>query len=270
MSRRYAEVIGDPIEHSKSPLIHGFWLDRLGIDAEYRRTRVLAEDLGDFVARRRADPDWCGCNVTIPHKLAIMAHVADPENVRASIGAMNTIARDAAGALFGTNTDAAGFFAPIAALPLAGKRAVVIGSGGAANAVLFALARAGIGSVTLLARNPSKAMALLVRFGLAGVALPLGTAPGVAALVVNASPLGMTGQPPLPFDVSALPDDAVVYDIVYTPVKTELLKAAAARGLATIDGLAMLVGQAAGAFEHFFGVPPPVGADDELRRLLTR
>jgi shikimate dehydrogenase len=270
MSRPYAEVIGDPVAHSKSPLIHNFWLDRLGIDAEYRKTRVLTEDLGDFVARRRADPDWRGCNVTIPHKLAIMAHVADPGNVRASIGAMNTVARDAAGALFGTNTDAAGFFAPIAEMPLAGKRAVVIGSGGAANAVLFALARAGIGSVTLLARNPSKAMALLARFGLAGEALPLGTSTSAAALVVNASPLGMTGQPPLPFDVSTLPEDAVIYDIVYAPVETDLLKAASARGLATIDGLTMLVGQAAVAFELFFGAPPPERVDDELRQLLTR
>ena len=141
MSRPYAEVIGDPISHSKSPLIHGFWLDALGLEADYRATRVTPDGLADFVARRADDPDWRGCNVTLPHKIAVMDHVADPGDVRASIGAMNTIARDDQGGLFGTNTDAGGFFTPIADVPLEGAPVVVAGTGGAAHAVLFACLR---------------------------------------------------------------------------------------------------------------------------------
>ena len=114
MTRPYAEVIGDPIAHSKSPIIHGFWLEKLGIDAEYRATRVTSDDLPRFIAERRADPAWRGCNVTIPHKVAMLDLVDDPGGVRDSIGAMNTVVRQGPDTLFGTNTDAAGFYAPIA------------------------------------------------------------------------------------------------------------------------------------------------------------
>ena len=270
MTRPYAEVIGDPVGHSKSPIIHNFWLRTLGIDADYRKTAVPPAALADFVASRRADPAWRGCNVTIPHKVAVMNHVADPGGVRASIGAMNTIARSDDGVLIGTNTDAGGFYMPLMGTDLEGAEVAVIGSGGAANAVLFALARAGVGKVTVLARNPLKAMGLIARFGLSGRALALDAPLPAARLLVNASPLGMTGQPPLDIDLSPLADDAIVYDIVYAPLVTPLLAAADARGLDTIDGLHMLVGQAALAFELFFGVPPPEDRDEELRELLTR
>jgi len=172
------------------------------------------------------------------------------------------------GAMIGTNTDAAGFYAPIAERDLAGQPVVVIGAGGAARAVLFALARAGVGPVTLLNRNVLKAAALLSSFRLKGKALPLGSAIPPAALVVNTTALGMAGQPPLEIDLSPLPGDALVYDIVYAPVETELLAQADARGLETVDGLEMLVGQAAVAFELFFGVAPPRDRDEELRTLL--
>ena len=109
MTTRYAEVIGDPVAHSKSPLIHNFWLGKLGIDAEYRACRVTAENLGDYFAKRHEDANWCGCNITIPHKIAALDHVSDPGCVRDSIGAINTVARGPEGVLFGTNTDAAGF-----------------------------------------------------------------------------------------------------------------------------------------------------------------
>lgn len=266
---RYAEVIGDPIAHSKSPLIHGFWLKALGLDGSYRATRVTPDDLPDYFAERRDDPAWRGCNVTIPHKIAALDHVADPGGVRASIGAINTVFRSDGGALTGTNTDAAGFFAPLAGIDLTGKPVIVIGTGGAARAILFALARLGVGPVTLLARNPLKGAALLAHFGLKGDARPLNAALPPAALLVNASPLGMTGQPPLVIDLKLLPDDAVVYDIVYAPIDTELLVAADARGLATIDGLEMLVGQAAVAFEILFDAAPPRDRDDDLRGLLV-
>ena len=256
MSRRYAEVIGDPVAHSKSPLIHGFWLDALGIDADYRATRVAPDDLPAYLAGRSADPAWCGCNITIPHKLAALDHVADPGDVRGSIGAINCVARGRDGRVFGTNTDAAGFYAPLDGFDLTGKPVVVIGAGGAARAILFALKQLGAGRVTILNRTPLKGAALLARFGLKGNALPLTAPLPPAALLVNASALGMAGQPPLAIDLSPLPDDALVYDIVYAPLETPLLAQARARDLDTIDRLDMLVGQAAVAFELLFDATP--------------
>src|SRR3546814_18987308 len=120
MSAPYAEVIGDPIAQSKSPLIHRFWLDALGLSGDYRRAHVKPEDLAAYIAERRADPDWRGCNVTMPHKGAVMDLVDDPGNIRGTIGAMNTVVRQPDGSLLGTNTDAAGFYAPLAELDLDG------------------------------------------------------------------------------------------------------------------------------------------------------
>lgn len=268
MNVPYAEVIGDPISHSKSPLIHKFWLEKLGIKADYRATRVSPEDLESFVKSRQGDSDWRGCNVTIPHKIAVMDCVADPGGTRDSIGAMNTIARGADGAFMGTNTDAAGFYAPISGMALEGAQVAVIGSGGAARAVLFALSRCNVAGVTLLARNPLKGAALLARFGLKGTVQTLDAPLPPVTLIVNATSLGMTGQPPLTLDLSPLPKDAVVYDLVYAPIRTPLLAAAERLGLVAVDGLEMLVGQAAFAFELFFGATPPRDCDAELRALL--
>ncbi len=265
----YAEVIGDPIAQSKSPLIHGFWLEALGIAGDYRRAHVKSDGLAAYIAERRDDPAWRGCNVTMPHKAAIMDLVDDPGAVRGTIGAMNTVVRQPDGTLIGTNTDAAGFYAPLAELDLEGAPVVVIGAGGAARAVLFALARANVGPVTILNRSPLKAMGLLATFGLKGDVVALDAPLPPAALLVNSSSLGMTGQPRLDLDLSPLPAGAIVYDLVYSPLRTGLLQAAQARGLDTVDGLDMLIGQAALAFELFFGAAPPEGRDDELRALLT-
>ena len=264
----YAEVIGDPISHSKSPAIHGFWLKALGIEAEYRATHVKLEDLATYFESRKADSDWRGCNITIPHKQAALDHVADPGGVRSSIGAINTVFRGDAGTFIGTNTDAGGFYAPIADLDLTGKQVVVIGAGGAARAVLFALSKLSVGPITILNRNVLTGAALLSSFGLKGQALPLGAALPAAALLVNTSALGMVGQPALEIDLAPLPEDAVVYDVVYAPLETPLLQAATERGLETIDGLEMLIGQAALAFELLFGAEPPRDRDEELRELL--
>lgn len=265
----YAEVIGDPIAQSKSPLIHAFWLGALGIDADYRRVHVVADDLPGYFAHARADPDWRGCNITIPHKIAALDHVEDPGGVRTSIGAINTVIRQG-DALIGTNTDTGGFAAPIMGLDLAGRHATVIGAGGAARAVLFALSKLGIGRVTVMNRSPLKAAGLLAHFDLQGDVVPL-DAPlsPTTALLVNASALGMVGQPPLAIDLSPLPPDAVVYDAVYAPLETALLAQARDRGLGTVDGLEMLIGQAALAFALFFGAEPPRDRDGELRALLT-
>ncbi|HEX8485163.1 shikimate dehydrogenase [Sphingomonas sp.] len=264
----YADVIGDPIAHSKSPLIHGFWLDATGVAGDYRKVRVTAADLGVYFAERRADPNWRGCNVTVPHKVAVLDHVEDRGDLRGSIGAANLVLRAEDGALIGINTDVAGFYAPIAGLELEGRPVTVIGAGGAARAILFALARVGAGPVTLLNRSPLKGAALLAAFGLKGRALPLDAAIPPSALVVNATTLGMVGQPPLMVDLSGLDEDAVVYDVVYAPVETPLLAQARGRGLDTVDGLDMLIGQAAVAFELLFGAAPPRDRDDELRALL--
>jgi shikimate dehydrogenase len=271
MTRAYAEVIGDPISHSKSPAIHGFWLQALGIEADYRAQHVTPDGLAAYIETRRHDAAWRGCNITLPHKIAVIDLVDDPGDVRGSIGAMNTIIRSDTGlkgdpgVLIGTNTDAGGFYAPISGMALEGQHAIVIGSGGATHGILFALAKAGIGSVTLMARNALKGAALLARFGLKGDVKPLSAPLPPAALLVNTSPLGMTGYDPLDLDLSPLPDDAVVYDIVYTPLVTSLIAAAQARDLATVDGLEMLIGQAAIGFELFFGAQPPRDRDDELR-----
>ncbi|RYD58876.1 MAG: shikimate dehydrogenase [Sphingomonadales bacterium] len=266
----YAEVIGDPIAHSKSPSIHGFWLEALGLEAEYRKTHVTPEGLADYIEARRNDLAWRGCNVTIPHKQAILDLVEDRGGVRQSIGAINTVIRAEDGALIGTNTDAGGFYAPIAGLDLEGRHAVVIGAGGAARAILFALSKVGIGRVTVFNRNVLKAAALVASFGLKGDAVPLGAPLPPADLLVNASALGMAGQPSLDIDLSPLPEHALVYDAVYAPLETALLAQARDRALDTVDGLEMLIGQAALAFELFFGAEPPRDRDEELRWLLTR
>ena len=264
----YAEVIGDPIAQSKSPLIHQFWLKRLGIEADYRAHHVMPADLPDYIADRIGDPAWRGCNVTLPHKIAIMDMVSDPGGVRDKIGAMNTIVRQDDGSLMGTNTDAAGFMAPIADTDWSGKHAIVIGAGGAARAVLFALKQVGIGEVTFVARSGLKASGLLMQASVKGGVLPMDAVLPQAALLINASPLGMTGKQALELDLDPLPADALVYDLVYAPLNTDLLKAAKKRDLAVVDGLDMLIGQAALAFELFFGATPPMENDDELRKLL--
>ncbi len=271
MTHAYAEVIGDPIAHSKSPILHGYWIDALGLDATYRATFVTLEQLPAYFDARKADPAWRGCNITLPHKIAALDHVDDRGNVRDTIGAINLAARVEDGAVIGTNTDAGGFYDPISAMEWSGAHVAVIGSGGAARAVLFALSRVGVGRVTLVARNPLKGAALLATFGLKGDVVALDAKLPPAAMLVNASPLGMTGQEPLTIDLDPLPEAALVYDLVYAPLETPLLAQARARGLDTVDGLEMLIGQAALAFEILFDAEPPRDEerDAELRAMLT-
>jgi len=265
MSRAYAEVIGDPIAHSKSPLIHNFWLGKLGIDAEYRACHVKPEELADYFTRRRGDEAWRGCNITVPHKVAAMTSVDSLTSDAKAIGAINTVVRGQE--LVGHNTDIAGFVEPLGGRTF--DVVTLIGAGGAARAVLAGLASRGVSWVSLQNRSVDKAEALLVELGLKGRAVPLGDVVRIADLLVNTSSLGMTGQPELPPVEQYVADGGLVYDIVYAPLETRLLKAARARGLQTIDGLAMLIGQAAAAFEHFFVQPAPREHDAELRALLT-
>lgn len=285
MSRPYAEVIGDPIAQSKSPAIHGFWIDQLGLDADYRAHHVTGEGLTAYLDCRRADPDWRGCNVTMPHKQAILPLLDQLDPLARSIGAVNTVVRGDNGMLKGYNTDVRGFLEPLKVYlndTHLYRLARVFGTGGAARAIVAGLAREGF-TIVLAGRDPGKARVLLEELAPGGdhhtppidhFADPTDFAfddrEGLLDLVVNASPLGMAGQPPLAFDMSHAPPGAIVYDIVTSPARTALLEDAEAAGFATIDGLSMLIGQAAEAFENFFGVAAPRDKDATLReRLLT-
>jgi shikimate dehydrogenase len=283
VTRPYAEVIGDPVGRSKSPIIHGLWLARLGIDAAYRATKVEADGLGSYLADRRSDPDWRGCNVTMPHKQSIVPHLDRLDPLAETIGAVNTVVPEN-GALVGYNTDAGGFLEPLTdelAQTHYFRMARVLGTGGAARAIVAALCREGF-VVVLAGRDPAKARRLLDEFDPGGehhaVDLAHFSDPtdfafddraGCLDLVVNASPLGMQGQPPLAFDWSHAPPGSIAYDIVTDPTATEFLSAARQAGHRTINGLSMLVGQAALAFERFFDAPAPRQHDDELRALLS-
>jgi shikimate dehydrogenase len=281
--RAYAEVIGDPIAQSKSPAIHGFWLNQLGLEAEYRRYLVAPGDVASYFAQRRADDDWRGCNVTMPHKQAVMACLDRLDPLAARIGAVNTVVREGE-ELVGYNTDAGGFLEPVSRRLTHVhyfRMARVLGTGGAARAIVAALANEHF-VIVLAGRDPAKARAILDEIDpggehhaidLAHFADPTGFAfddrEGCLDLVVNASPLGMRGQPALAFDWSHAPPGAIAYDIVTDPVETRFLADAAAAGHRTIDGLAMLIGQAALAFERFFGASAPREHDGELRAQLT-
>jgi shikimate dehydrogenase len=267
-----AGVIGWPVAHSKSPLIHRFWLEKLGIDGDYGRFPVAPGQLGPAL---RALPalGLRGVNVTIPHKVAVLAYLDSVDDRAAAMGAVNTVWVGADGSINGSNTDIDGILEPLRDCPLAGRGAIIAGSGGAARAALQALRHRTIGHVKMIARDAAKAQALLDAAGLAGTVIDF-AAPLVAgddvALFFNATSLGMAGQPPLPVDVARLPPATTVFDAVYAPLETPLLAAAAACGLPVIDGLQMLVGQAATAFERFFGVVAPRQHDAELKGVLTR
>lgn len=288
MTRPYAEVIGDPIAQSKSPAIHNFWLEKLGIDAEYRACHVRPEELAEYFARRRGDAEWRGCNVTMPHKKAVIPLIDKLTPGAGRIGAVNTVTpyddvvRTIRSPLTGDNTDAPGFLEPL--LPMIGDQdhrwAYVIGTGGAAKAIVEALWSRGF-LIFSISRDIDKAWRefsdylgndrdFLLEFGDLGPG-PLREAdPEIFSVVVNATSLGMIGNPPLRLNWGSFFGNSVAYDIVTSPIRTEFLKDAEGLGLRTIDGLAMLIGQAAVAFEKFFGQPAPRQHDAELRALLTQ
>ena len=272
----YAEVIGDPISHSKSPLIHGFWLEKLGIDAEYRACHVRPDELADYFAQRRGDAEWRGGNVTIPHKQEVGQYLDQSDDKARAIGAVNTVYRDRDGRLSATNTDVDGVRAAIAGLDLTGQEVTVIGAGGAARAAFALLAESNCASVHVMARNPDKAVNVARSCGLLVVGhLLAADSPAMcqSMLLINATQLGMVGQDQMPSFVIAeldeLAEGARVFDMVYAPLETDLLAGARHRGIRTSDGLVMLIGQAAVAFEKFFGQPAPREHDAELRALLT-
>ena len=280
----YAEVIGDPIAQSKSPAIHGFWIGKLGLDAGYRAQHVAGHELAAYFDARRADAEWRGCNVTMPHKQSVMPLLDRLDPLARRVGAVNTVVRAPDGALVGRNTDVAGFLEPLR-LRLARtdyfRMARIIGTGGAARAIVAGLSGEGF-TIVLAGRDEAKARSLLDELDPRGehhvtaldhfaqaTDFAFDDREGCCDLVVNASPLGMRGQPPLAFDWSHAPPGSIAYDIVTDPVETEFLRGARDAGFATIDGLSMLIGQAAAAFAYFFGIAPPREHDAELRERLT-
>lgn len=269
----FAEVIGDPISHSKSPLIHGHWLRKLAMHGSYRPTRVQARHLSSFLCARRGHDDWRGCNVTAPHKQAVIPLLDRIDPAAEAVGAVNCIVREGA-ALAGYNSDVDGVAAALADVPVDHRRVVLIGAGGGARAALHALLPRYSGEVIILARNAAAAEALrnaapaLVR--VAPIADSHAAIAG-ASLIINATPMGMAHTPamsaPILTAIGQAAPGAAAFDMVYEPLRTPFLEAAAASGLQTIDGLAMLIGQARRGFELFFGAPPP-SDDEELRSLL--
>lgn len=271
----YAEVIGDPIAHSKSPQIHKFWLEKLGIEGDYRATRVSADELAGYFDDRRQDAAWRGCNVTIPHKERILGLLDDVLDY--DIGAVNCVVREK-GRLVGRNTDLDGFGEATPVHVDTGKPVCLLGSGGAARVVIASLDVLAVYQWHLVARDRARARRLFDRFGMEGRIFDFDEAEAAVAGsigVVNATPLGMTGFPAMPDSVfRGFPRmrgrGAFAIDMVYTPLQTEFLHAARSARIETIDGLTMLIGQAAAAFIRFFGAPAPRERDFELRELLTR
>ena len=269
-----AGVMGWPIEHSRSPRLHGFWLERHGINGAYLPFPVAPDTLAEAL---RALPvlGLRGVNLTIPHKETALALCDDVADQAARIGAVNTIVVGADGRLAGSNTDAFGFIENIrqySAWQAAAGPAVMIGAGGAARAVAVALIDAGVPALRIVNRTIARAEALAAALATPATAVSVhdwsdrAALLDGAALLVNTTSLGMHGQPPLDLELDALPADAVVNDIVYVPLETPLLRAAAARGNSVVDGLGMLLHQARPGFEQWFGVRPEV--DDELRRFV--
>jgi shikimate dehydrogenase len=269
--QRAACVIGWPARHSRSPKLHGYWIKRYKIDGDYRIEEVHPEDFPAFVGSLAAH-GYVGGNVTMPHKDAAFA-LSEPDARAKAVGAANTLWLDG-GRLRSTNTDVEGFIGALdAAAPGWDKRtesAVVLGAGGAGRAVVYGLVERGIGTIHVVNRSYEKAAAFRERFGPSVHPARWTDVPRLLAgarLLANATSLGMKGQPELEIDLSTLPRDAVVSDIVYIPLRTGLLAAAEQRGLATSDGLSMLLHQAVRGFELWFGVRPEVTS--ELRELLV-
>ena len=262
-----AGVMGWPVAHSRSPLVHGFWLEHHGIDGAYLPLMVQPERL-QAALDGLAALGFSGCNLTIPHKVAALDMVGEVSPLAARIGAVNTVTVKKDGTLRGDNSDAFGFLENLQAgapkLDLASGPATVLGSGGAARAVCAGLLQSGVPEIRLSNRNMARAEALAANLGAAIQPLPWRERHAAlqgAALLVNSTSLGMTGQPALELDLSLLPESAVVNDLVYSPLTTTLLAAARERGNIVIDGLGMLLHQARPGFATWFGVDPQVTAE---------
>lgn len=256
-------VIGWPIAHSRSPLIHGYWLKRYGIEGSYVRVPVEPRNLAGFIGSLR-EQGFEGCNVTIPHKEACFHLVTSADDTTRRLGVVNTVYhRD--GKLLGTSTDGEGFLASLlAAVPdfaAAAAPAMILGAGGSATAIAAALLEAGVPEIRLANRTLERAEQLRGHLGTRIAPVSWDQAPDRfqdCGLLVNTTSLGMQGQPELDISLDRLPLHAVVSDIVYVPLETKLIRRARQRGHRTVGGLGMLLHQAVRGFHLWFGVQPEV------------
>lgn len=266
MSEARAGIIGFPIKHSLSPVLHRGWLQDLGIPGSYEALEVPSHELGAVLNRWRRE-GWRGGNVTIPHKVAILNYLDEVDETALAIGAVNTLTIEK-GMVRGLNTDAQGFIAHLARnhrgwLDLVRHRHVlVLGAGGAARAIVYSLARAGARHLQIANRSQARTAVLMKDLGALARLEPIrwedrDQAISGARLIVNATSLGMAGEPALTLDLSKAAPGTIVADMVYNPLETPLLKAAKARGLPVLDGLGILVEQARPGFRIWFGAEPP-------------
>ncbi|MBT9372806.1 shikimate dehydrogenase [Rhizobium sp. CSW-27] len=268
-----AFVIGTPIRHSRSPMIHGHWLKAFGIDGDYAAIEVLEPDFESFMAALKSDGRYRGGNVTIPHKERAFRLADQPDQLAQELGAANTLWMDE-GVLKATNTDGYGFTANLDQRHSGWdrvSRAVVLGAGGASRAIIQSVRDRGIGEIHVVNRTVARAQELADRFGVTVHAHPIGALREVmtgAGLFVNTTSLGMDGEGSLAIDFSVMAAEAVVTDIVYVPLETPILAQARRQGFATVDGLGMLLHQAVPGFEKWFGRRPVV--DEALRDLVIR
>jgi len=267
-----AGVMGWPVAHSRSPAIHKHWIQHHQLKGDYVLLPVMPERLADAVRGLRA-LGFAGCNITIPHKVAAMPLMDRIDPLATRIGAINTIVVEPDGTLSGYNNDAYGFIQSLLdAQPdwrADAGPVTVLGAGGAARAILVALAERGAKEIRLCNRSLDKAQALAAEFGGPIRAYPWEQREDAldgAALLVNSTSLGMKGQDPLPLSLDRLPKHALVCDVIYVPLETPLLAAARLRGNPTVNGLGMLLNQARPAFARWFGVTPEV--TPELRRMI--
>lgn len=270
-----AFVTGWPVNHSRSPIIHRYWLKQHGLSdqGDYDKHPCKPEDLAEFLTNLERD-GFVGGNVTVPHKEDVFAFVKNPQPAAAALGAINTIWIED-GELQGTNTDGYGFLANLDdrqpgwdSVDNRNRGALVLGAGGASRAIIHALVERGFSQVLIANRTLARAEQLAQRFGPTCRAMaisevtPQNCAP---SFIVNTTSIGMNdGESPL--DLSGFATDTIVHDIVYTPLMTPLLKQADELGMSAVDGLGMLLHQAVLGFEKWFGVRPEV--DEALRQLI--
>jgi shikimate dehydrogenase len=265
MNHPRACIMGHPVAHSRSPMLHGYWLRTLGIDGTYELADVPPEKFDTFFRGLNAN-GFVGGNITIPHKEAAYRLVDRRERAADAIGAVNTVWYEG-DALIGGNTDWLGLVGSLDDIhpgwDAKPGKVVVLGAGGSARASVFAFTERGY-SVSIVNRTHERAEKLAAAFGARASAHGFDELPKLltdADVLINNTSLGMGGKPPLEIDLSPLKKSAIVYDVVYVPLETELLKAAKARGHRTVDGLSMLLYQAVVGFSHWFGVTPKVTAD---------
>jgi shikimate dehydrogenase len=266
MSVPFAAVAGWPANHSLSPLMMRAWLDAADLPGDYGRVEVSTEHAARFLKSLPA-LGWAGVNVTLPHKETALAVADEMSEAARIIGAANLLTVEASGALKADNTDIIGVESALAEDDQTAP-AVLVGAGGAARAALYHLARQDR-PITLVNRTTAKAEALASAYDRPiTITNDLDKALSGAGLVINATSLGMAGKPILEPHLTATRNDALVFDMVYTPLRTHLLKAAARAGRRTADGLTMLIGQARPSFEAFFGAPPPENNDGRAKLLI--